>query len=117
MTKPTTQFQLYIAGVITVGAAVLGWVLVVHSFEVFREAPLLLWVLFACVVVGELLPINVVLRGQEGELLTSTAFAFVTMIAFGPAAAIPALAAGSIIGALARRKSLERMAFNDSQYS
>jgi diguanylate cyclase (GGDEF)-like protein len=85
--------------------------------EVVAHAPLLLWVLFGCVVVGELLPINVVLRGQEGELLTSTAFAFATMIAFGPGAALPALCIGSIIGDLTRRKPLTRMGFNVGQYA
>jgi diguanylate cyclase (GGDEF)-like protein len=69
------------------------------------------------VIVAELLPINVILRGQEGELLTSTAFAFATMIAFGPGAAVPALALGGLIGDLQRRKPLTRSLFNVAQYS
>ena len=81
------------------------------------HAPLLFWVLFGCVIVGELLPINVVLRGQEGELLTSTAFAFATLIAFGPGAAVPALCVGSMIGDIVRRKPLTRMGFNVGQYA
>ena len=73
-----------------------------------QDAPLLLWVLIGCVVVAELLPINVVLRGQEGELLTSTAFAFATMIAFGArrrrAGALPR----QLVGDIARRKPRAR---------
>ena len=107
MRKPSL-FKLFIAAVTVLGAISLAWVTVTKTPEVLDHAPLLLWVMLGCVIVAELLPINVVLRGQEGELLTSTAFAFATMIAFGPGAAVPALCIASVIGDVARRKPLER---------
>src|SRR4051794_10642273 len=116
MRRPSL-FKLYIAGVTVLGGAGLAWVVATRSAGVVEHAPLLLWVMVGCVMVAELLPINVVLRGQEGELLTSTAFAFATMIAFGPGAALPALCVGSIIGDLTRRKPPTRILFNVGQYA
>src|SRR3954454_22615825 len=115
MRKPTA-FKLFITAVIAVGLACLTWVCLTRTPDVIPHAPLLLWVMVGCVVVAELLPINVVLRGQEGELLTSTAFAFGTMIAFGPGAALPALCVASVIGDVARRTPLQRVLFNLGQY-
>jgi hypothetical protein len=96
--KLASPFHLYVAAIMAVGGACFGWVLTHQTQEVMVGAPPLLFVLLGCTIVAELLPINVVLRGQEGELLTSTAFAFATMIAFGPGAAVPALCLASIIG-------------------
>ena len=112
-----TTLNLYVAAVTLVGSAALVWTLLTQTPDVLPDAPLLVWVFLGCVIVAELLPINVVLRGQEGELLTSTSFAFAMLIAFGPGAAVPALAIGCIIGDLARRKPLQRTAFNVGQYS
>src|SRR4051795_938220 len=108
MRRPLT-FKLYIATVTVVGLLSSAWVTITPAPAVTAGAPLLLWVFLACVVVAELLPINVVVRGQEGELMTSTAFAFATMIAFGVGAAVPALALGSLVGDLARRKPAQRV--------
>src|SRR4051812_21964293 len=116
MKKHATPFHLYVTAVSAGGLALLAWTLAHQTPAVVEDAPLLLWVLIGCVVVAELLPINVVLRGQEGELLTSTAFAFATMIAFGPGAAVPALCVASVVGDLARRKPLTRVCFNVGQY-
>jgi diguanylate cyclase (GGDEF)-like protein len=115
--KFLSPFQLYIAFVIVAGLGCLGWTVATQTVDLVGTAPLLLWVLLGCVIVAELLPINVILRGQEGELLTSTAFAFATMIAFGPGAAVPALALGGLIGDIARRKPPTRSLFNVGQYS
>jgi diguanylate cyclase (GGDEF)-like protein len=117
MKKFLTPFQLYVTFVVTAGLACLAWTVATQTVDLVGDAPLLLWVLLGCVIVAELLPINVILRGQEGELLTSTAFAFAAMIAFGPGAAVPALAIGGLIGDLARRKAFTRAMFNVGQYS
>ena len=114
--KFATPFHLYVSAVVVLGLGALVWVVAGESFDLWRE-PLLFWVFLGCVVVAELLPINVVLRGQEGELLTSTSFAFAMLIAFGPAAAIVALAVGSLVGDIVRRKPLMRSLFNVGQYS
>jgi diguanylate cyclase (GGDEF)-like protein len=116
MRKPSS-FHIYLTAVVTLGLLSLAGVVLSDTHDVVSHAPLLFWVLFGCVIVGELLPINVVLRGQEGELLTSTAFAFAMLIAFGPGAAVPALCVGSLIGDVVRRKPLARMGFNVGQYA
>src|SRR3954452_18981741 len=110
-------FRLYVSAVSVVGSACLAFVLVHSTPDAIDHAPRLLWIFFGCVLVAELLPINVVIRGQEGELLTSTAFAFGTMIAFGPGAAVPALCIGSALGDIGRRKPLNRTLFNVGQYA
>jgi diguanylate cyclase (GGDEF)-like protein len=110
-------FKLYIAAVISVGLLTLGWVVLTRTSAVVQDGPLLLWVMLGSVVIAELLPINVIVRGQEGELMTSTAFGFATMIAFGMGAAVPALALGSLVGDLARRKPPQRAFFNVGQYA
>src|SRR4051794_39071112 len=116
MRKPSL-FKLFIAAVTLLGAISLAWVAVTKTPDVIQDAPLLLWVMLVCVIVAELLPINVVIRDQEGELLTSTAFAFATMIAFGPGAAVPALCIASAIGDLTRRKRLPRIVFDVGQHA
>ena len=117
MSKLASPFHLYLTAVSAGGLACLAWVLLHETPEVLQHPPLLVWVLVGCVVIAELLPINVVLRGQEGELLTSTAFAFATMIAFGPGAAVPALCLASVVGDVARGKSFPRVMFNVGQYA
>src|SRR4051812_18289233 len=117
MSHRFSRFHLYTAAVAAVGLALLTWTLLHQTAAVVSGAPLLLFVLVVCVLAGELVPINVVLRGQEGELLTSTAFAFAVLIAFGPGAAIPALCFASLIGDLARGKAFRRALFNVGQYA
>jgi diguanylate cyclase (GGDEF)-like protein len=109
--------RLLAAVIALAGAAVLAHTLAADTPAAVDGAPLLLWVLVAAVVAGELVPVQVVLRGHQGELAPSTAFAFALMIAFGPGAAIPALCAGGVIGDLLRRKGLLKVAFNAGQYA
>jgi diguanylate cyclase (GGDEF)-like protein len=116
MKKLATPLNLYVAAVTAAGLVGLAWSLTTGTGEIVEHAPLLFWVFVGCVIVAEMLPINVVLRGQEGELLTSTSFAFALLIAFGPGAAIPALALACVIGDLQRRKPFVRAAFNLGQY-
>ncbi len=42
----------------------------------------------ACALIGELVPLKVVTRGVEGEVTTSTTFAFAAMLVAGPACAL-----------------------------
>ena len=111
-----TRLRLLLAGVTIAGAALLVLTLLTETPDLERQ-PLLLWVLVACVAAGELLPVSFALRGHEGELNPSTAFAFALLIAFGPGAAIPALAVASLLGdVLVKRKPLDRAAYNVGQY-
>ncbi|MEA2170254.1 MAG: hypothetical protein QOF76_3554, partial [Solirubrobacteraceae bacterium] len=105
----------YTAAVGLAGAALVGGTLAQQTGDALQAAPLLLWVLVGCVVVAELLPISLVVRGQQGELLTSSAFAFALLIAFGPGVAVPALAVASLVGDLAHGRRFDRLVFNFGQ--
>ena len=117
MKKHLTTLNLYVGAVIALGFSLLVVTVLTQTGDAFQDPPVLLWVFIGCVIVAELLPINVVLREQEGELLTSTSFAFAMLIAFGPGAAVPALALGCVVGDVARRKPVVRALFNVAQYS
>jgi diguanylate cyclase (GGDEF)-like protein len=108
---------VFVAAVSATGFAALCWVLAFETPYAFENASTLMWIFLGCVVVGELLPINVVLRGHEGEIVTSTSFAYAMLIAFGVGAAVPALAIASIIADVARGKPLSRIVFNIGQYT
>jgi diguanylate cyclase (GGDEF)-like protein len=71
----------------------------------------------ACALVGELIPLKVVTRGVEGEVTTSTTFAFATLLAAGPEPAIIALVAASFIADAVRGKALQKILFNSCQYA
>ena len=111
---PISRFTAYIAVVTVLGIGVLGWSL---GQIADVEPTLLLWVFAACVIVAELFPVNVLLRGREGEILISTSFAFAMLVTFGPGAAIPTLALGAVIADAVARKRLSRLLFNVGQYS
>ena len=111
---PLNRFTVYVAAVTVLGLAALGWSLT-QTLQV--EPTLLLWVFVACVVVAELFPVNVLLRGREGEILISTGFAYAMLVTFGPSAAIPALALGALVADVAARKAPSRLLFNVAQYS
>jgi diguanylate cyclase (GGDEF)-like protein len=107
----------FVASVSALGVAALVYVVVTQAPQALESASTLMWLFMGCVVIGELLPINVVLRGHEGEIVTSTAFAYAMLIAFGVGAAVPALALASIVADVVRRKPASRIVFNVGQYT
>ena len=114
--RDNPRFALFVAAVSLSGVALLAYTLAVDTPKLSAH-PLLLWVLAGCVIGGELVPIRFVVHGREGELSPATAFAFALMIAFGPGAAIPALALGAFVSDAIQRKAFARIAFNVGQYS
>ncbi len=110
------RFRLFVAAVTIVGFGLLAYTLAVDTPDLAHQ-PLLLWVLVGCVIFGELVPVTFVVQGREGELSPSTTFAFALMIAFGPGAAIPALALGGLLGDLVLRKAALKVFFNVAQYT
>lgn len=57
-----------LTGVIALaGAGVVGYTLGSQTPDVVADAPMLMWVLAAAVIVGELLPVQVVMRGAKGR--------------------------------------------------
>jgi diguanylate cyclase (GGDEF)-like protein len=109
-----SHFTVYVAAVTALGLAALAWS-VERAFAV--EPSMLMWVFVGCVIVAELFPVNVQLRGREGEIVVSTAFAFAMLVTFGAGAAIPALCAGAVVADLAARKPVSRLLFNVAQYA
>ncbi len=97
------------------GLALLG-ALVASSPQLFTTDAFAFWLLTALVVLGELRPLRILRRGTEGEITPSTAFAFALLIAQGTAAAVVALALGSLLTDLVRRKALRKACFNSAQY-
>ena len=107
----------FLLAVAVLGAAVLGYTLIAGTPGLIDNAPLLVWVLALAVVVGELVPVTVVMRGRPGELSPGTTAAFALMIVWGPEAAIPALCLGSIAADVLRRRDALRTAYNSGQYA
>jgi diguanylate cyclase (GGDEF)-like protein len=110
------RFRLFFGLVTVTGLALLAHTLLAETPDVPAH-PLLLWVLIGCVVAGELVPVNFVVRGRQGELSPATAFAFALTIAFGPGVAVPALALATLVGELALRKPAYKVLFNIAQYT
>ena len=76
------------------------------------------WLFALLLLVGEVFPIAIPREGGEVEYLTgSTTFAIAILMAYGPAAAIVAQAAASIIADLFQHKSAWKVVFNVGQYS
>jgi diguanylate cyclase (GGDEF)-like protein len=73
--------------------------------------------LFAgCAFAGELISLKVVTRGAEGEVTTSTTFAFAILLIAGPASAVVALICASFAADVIQRKAPLKLLFNASQY-
>ncbi|HEY3021910.1 MAG TPA: EAL domain-containing protein [Solirubrobacteraceae bacterium] len=111
------RVNAYVATVIAAGLAAIAYVATGDPFAGFhRNAPLLITLVLGTAV-GEMLPIKVVLRRAEGEIVLSTTFAFAMLLAFGPATACVGLAAASVVADCLRRKAPAKIAFNAAQYA
>jgi diguanylate cyclase (GGDEF)-like protein len=109
--------ERYVFAVILAGATALAATLVLShgslDFLLTREVAL-----FAvCALVGELVPLKVVTRGVEGEVTTSTTFAFATLLAAGAAPAVVVLVLASFLADGLRRKAPLKLLFNGCQYA
>jgi diguanylate cyclase (GGDEF)-like protein len=115
--KQSQHLNWYVAAVTALGAVTCGAVLVLgpHGFAHFGERELIAFA--ACAVLGELLPLKVYTRGQEGETTTSTTFGVALLIAGGIEAALVGLLLANLIADLARGKPVRKIAFNMAQYA
>jgi diguanylate cyclase (GGDEF)-like protein len=109
--------ERYVLAVILAGATALALTLLADSGSLgilfTREI-----VLFACcALIGELVPLKVVMRGVEGEVTTSTTFAFATLLAAGPGPAMVVLVAASFVADGLRGKAPLKLLFNGCQYA
>ena len=106
--------RLYVTAVIASGLGLLVSVAALHGSALIHDSPAGMWVLFAAVIVGELVPIK--LGTGEGEVAPSTTFTFALLLSSGLAAAAIAVAAASGLSDLIDRKRPSRSAFNIAQY-
>ncbi len=107
----------YVSAVIAVGAVcALGIVMDgVGEFSLALTPEIAIFAL--CAFIGDFLPLKVFTRGAEGEITTSTCFAFAALLAAGPLAALIALVAANLIVDAFRRKAAQKVAFNVAQYA
>ena len=130
--KPTTRFRSLIAGsncVVAPGVAdaLAARLVALEGFEAVymtgfgtsltRLASPEILFFAGCALIGELVPLKVVTRGVEGEVTTSTTFAFAAMLVAGPACAFVALVGASFAADAMRGKAPTKLLFNSSQYA
>ncbi len=117
-TEPTTsprrpaRLRAFLATVAVLGFAVLV-PLAIDAADVLADAPAVLWVLAAFLLLGELLPIKV--PGHEDEVTTSSSFTYTLLVLAGLAPAAVAQAVGSLVADLITRRPPLAAAFNVGQ--
>src|ERR1700741_392919 len=109
--------QAYVIAVIALGAACCLAVLVLDGENLTRFLTAEVALFAACTLVGELVPLGVVPRGVEGEVTTSTTFAFALLLVAGPSCAVIALTGASLAADALRGKAPTKSLFNACQYA
>jgi len=108
--------QAYVTGVIVLGAACCAAVFALDGHSLWRLFTPEVMLFAVCAFAGERISLKVVTRGAEGEVTTSTTFAFAALLVAGPACAVVALICASLAADLMQRKALTKLLFNASQY-
>jgi diguanylate cyclase (GGDEF)-like protein len=109
--------ERYVLAVIIAGATALAATLILSrgSLDLLLTREVALFAI--CALIGELVPLKVVTRGVEGEVTTSTTFAFATLLAAGAAPAVVVLVLASFLADALRRKAPLKLFFNGCQYA
>jgi len=94
---------VYVAGVSTVGVAVLVALVATGGVREIQRAPGTFWLLSILAVIGELFPIRLPRRDDVEEITTSTTFGFAIMLGWGTSAAVVAMAAAVLAADLGRK--------------
>src|SRR5215208_8076443 len=115
MAEFSPTLRRYLAAVSAAGLVTLVALVAISPGGLIANPTPALLLLAVLVVLGEVFPIK--LPGGDGEFTTSTTFAFALLITGGCEKAMIALAAGSAITDLLRRRSAWRAAFNIAQYT
>ncbi len=109
----------YVVAITVLGVGLLGLLIARQGSELGRgpygAAGFLLFSTF--VIAAELFPISVQRDQEVEEITTSTTFAFALALSYGAAPAAVALAAGSIVSDVSRRKPVWKIVFNVAQYT
>jgi len=111
--RPPARIELYVAGVIAAGVAVLA-AIAPQVPGIVAEADPRLAILVVAVLVGELVPIR--LGPGQGEVAPSTTFTFAILLTFGAVPAALAQALGSVTADAVHRRRPKFVAFNVAQY-
>ena len=114
--RSPSRLSTYLAAVCCVGLPALV-ITVWSGLDQARVYETSIAVLVPLIVVGELIPIRVPRGDDYEELTVSTTFAFAVLLISGPAVALAAMAAASIVSDVVRRRPMSRGAFNVAQYS
>ncbi len=109
--------QAYVIAVIGLGALCCAGVFALDGHNLPRLLSPELLVFAICALIGEFVPLKVVMRGVEGEVTTSTTFAFAALLVGGPACAIVTLVGASFVADAIRRKAPTKVLFNGCQYA
>ena len=109
--------EAYVVAVIGLGALCCAAVLALDGGSLHRLVTPEVLLFAGCALVGELFPLKVVTRGVEGEVSTSTTFAFATLLAAGPVCAVTVLVFASLAADGIRRKPVKKQLFNAAQYA
>jgi diguanylate cyclase (GGDEF)-like protein len=109
--------ERYVLAVVFAGAAALALSLWLNADGLHSLGTREVLLFAACAFAGELVPLKVVTRGVEGEVTTSTTFAFATLLAAGPGPALVVLCGASFLADGLRRKAPLKMLFNGCQYA
>jgi diguanylate cyclase (GGDEF)-like protein len=112
-----SSITVYVAAVTLLGLALFGY-MVERDLDTVRDPSPEFIVLFAFVVLGEMLSITVRRQNRaQDEITTSITFSFALVLSYGIAAGILAQAIASILGDTVRRKPPSRVLFNIGQYT
>jgi diguanylate cyclase (GGDEF)-like protein len=109
--------SVYVSAVAFAGVLCCAAVFVLDGDSLDRVLTPEVLVLAGCAFAGELISLKVFARGAEGEVTTSTTFAFAAMLIAGPACALLALIPASLAADAIHRKPPLKLVFNASQYA
>jgi diguanylate cyclase (GGDEF)-like protein len=109
--------ERYVLGVIVAGIACVAVVLASDTDSLHDLARPEVALFAICAFIGELVPIRVVTRGVEGEVTTSTTFAFAALLAAGTEPALIALVVANLVADGIRGKAPLKVLFNGCQYA
>lgn len=108
--------RLHIFAVTLAGLTVLGLVLATQLHRIDWSSPVF-WVLAACVLASELVPVRIPRQDETLWVTISGMFAFALIITFGTPGAVVALIPASLIDDISSRKPVWKLGFNVSVYT
>lgn len=108
--------RLFVGAVTIVGIALLCFALTTQLDRIDWNSPVF-WVLTACVVAGELVPIKIPRENETLWVTVSGMFAFALIITFGVPGGLIALVPASLFDDLRSKKSPWKLGFNASVYT